>query len=155
MGDINMKIAICCDHGGLTLKRAIVDFLQAQGHEVCDFGTDSFASCDYPDFALAAAKAIVGGACERGIFVCTTGIGISIAANKVPGIRCALCSEPLSAKMTRLHNDANALALGGGFTGVNLACEIVRVFLETPFSGEEKHQRRIDKITAIEQKYGE
>ena len=117
------------------------------------FRSDTFDSCDYPDFALKAAEAVASGECEKGVFVCTTGIGISIAANKVPGIRCALCSEPLSAKMTRLHNDANILALGGGMVGVNLGLDIVETFLSTPFSGEAKHQRRIDKITAIEQKY--
>lgn len=148
-----MKIAVCCDHGGLALKNAVVRFLKENNYEAEDFGTTTEASCDYPDFALAAAEAVAAGECGKGIFVCTTGIGISIVANKIPGIRCALCSEPLSAKMTRLHNDANVLALGGGFTGVNLALEIVKTFLETPFSGEEKHRRRIDKITAIEKKY--
>ena len=148
-----MKIALCCDHGGLRLKNAIIEYLLKNGYEVQDFGTTNENSCDYPDFALLAAEAVKNGECERGIFVCTTGIGISIAANKVPTIRCALCSEPLSAKMTRLHNDANVLALGGGFVGVNLALEIVKTFLETPFSEEEKHRRRIDKITAIENKY--
>lgn len=148
-----MKIAVCCDHGGLALKNAVVKYLKENGYEVEDFGTTTENSCDYPDFALLAAEAVAKGECDRGIFVCTTGIGISIAANKVPGIRCALCSEPLSAKMTRLHNNANALALGGGFTGVNLAVEIVKTFLETPFSEEAKHSRRIDKITAIEKKY--
>lgn len=148
-----MKIAICCDHGGLALKEAVVNYLKESGYEVQDFGTNSPLSCDYPDFARAAAEALASGACEKGIFVCTTGIGISIAANKVPGVRCALCSEPLSAKMTRLHNDANALALGGGMIGVNLGIEIVKTFLETPFSMEEKHQRRIDKITQIEHTY--
>ena len=148
-----MKIALCCDHGGLRLKNAIMEYLNQNGYETKDYGTTNENSCDYPDFALLAAEAVQKGECERGIFVCTTGIGISIAANKVPGIRCALCSEPLSAKMTRLHNDANVLALGGGITGVNLGLEIVKTFLETPFSAEEKHQRRIDKITAIEKKY--
>lgn len=148
-----MKIAVCCDHGGLNLKNAIVKFVTENGYEVTDFGTTTECSCDYPDFALLAAEAIARGEYEKGIFVCTTGIGISIAANKVPGIRCALCTEPLSAKMTRLHNDANVLALGGGFTGVNLGLEIVKTFLETPFSEEAKHQRRIDKITQIERKY--
>lgn len=148
-----MKLAICCDHGGLTLKNAIVKHLTENGYEVCDFGTTTYDSCDYPDFALLAAEAIKSGTCEKGIFVCTTGIGISIVANKVPGVRCALCSDTLSAKMTRLHNDANALALGGGMIGVNLAYDIADTFLNTPFSAEAKHQRRIDKITAIEKKY--
>lgn len=148
-----MKIALCCDHGGLTLKNAVMKYLKEAGYETEDFGTTNENSCDYPDFALLAAEAVAAGKCDRGIFVCTTGIGISIAANKVPGIRCALCAEPLSAKMTRLHNDANVLAMGGGLVGVNLALEIVKTFLETPFSAEEKHRRRIDKITAIEKKY--
>lgn len=148
-----MKISIGCDHGGLTLKNAVVDWLKSNGYEVVNFGTDTFASCDYPEFAMKAAEAVANGECDFGIVVCTTGIGISIAANKVPGIRCALCSEPLSAKMTRLHNDANMLALGGGMIGINLGLEIVKTFLETPFSEEEKHVRRIDKIKAIEEKY--
>lgn len=148
-----MKIAICCDHGGLRLKNAIKEYLAELGHEAVEFGTTTEDSCDYPDFALLAAEAVAEGKCERGIFVCTTGIGISIAANKVPKIRCALCTEPLSARMTREHNDANVLALGGGYTGVNLAKEIVKVFLETPFSEGVNHKRRIDKITAIEKKY--
>lgn len=148
-----MKISIGCDHGGLTLKNAVVDWLKSNGYEVVNFGTDTFASCDYPEFAMKAAEAVANGECDFGIVVCTTGIGISIAANKVPGIRCALCSEPLSAKMTRLHNDANMLALGGGMIGINLGLEIVKTFLETPFSEEEKHVRRISKIKAIEEKY--
>lgn len=148
-----MKISIGCDHGGLTLKNAVVDWLKSNGYEVVNFGTDKFASCDYPEFAMKAAEAVANGECDFGIVVCTTGIGISIAANKVPGIRCALCSEPLSAKMTRLHNDANMLALGGGMIGINLGLEIVKTFLETPFSEEEKHVRRIGKIKAIEEKY--
>lgn len=146
-----MKIALGCDHGGLALKEQVKKYLESRGDEVLDFGTDTYDSCDYPDFGIAAAKAVANGSCERGIVICTTGIGISIAANKVRGIRCALCSEPLSAKMTRLHNDANMLALGGAMVGVNLALEIVRVFLETPFSQEEKHMRRIGKITDAEQ----
>lgn len=148
-----MNIALCCDHGGLALKNAIMKYLQENGYGTEDFGTTTENSCDYPDFALRAAEAVAEGKCERGIFVCTTGIGISIAANKVPGIRCALCSEPVSAKLTRLHNNANALALGGGIVGVNLALDVVKTFLETPFSEEEKHKRRISKITAIERKY--
>ncbi len=148
-----MKIALGSDHGGLTLKNQVIAYLQSEGHEVCDFGTKTTDSCDYPHYGLAAAEAVASGECDRGIVVCTTGIGISIVANKVPRIRCALCSEPLSAKMTRLHNNANMLALGGALIGVNLAVEIVKTFLETPFSEEEKHKRRVDEITAIEQKY--
>ncbi len=148
-----MKIALACDHGGLKLKDAVKAYLQANGYETADFGTYTLDSCDYPDFALAAAEAVASGDCERGVFVCTTGIGISIAANKVPKIRCALCFEPYLARMTREHNDANVLALGCGITGENLALETVETFLKTPFSALEKHQRRIDKITEIERKY--
>lgn len=148
-----MKIAIACDHGGLTLKQEVSKWLIATNYEVMNFGTDSNASCDYPDFGVKAAEAVASGVCDFGIVVCTTGIGISIAANKVKGVRCALCSEPLSAKMTRLHNNANVLAMGGGIIGINMGLEIVRTFLETPFSEEGKHVRRIDKITEIEDKY--
>ena len=148
-----MKIAIACDHGGLALKNAVLGYLQARGYEYEDFGTTTENSCDYPDFALIAAEAVARGECERGIFVCTTGIGISIAANKVPGIRCALCTDATCARLTREHNDANVLALGGGIVGVNLALDIVETFLTTNFSKMEKHQRRIDKIAAIEKKY--
>lgn len=148
-----MKIAIACDHGGLTLKQEVSKWLIANNYEVMNFGTDSNASCDYPDFGVKAAEAVASGVCDFGIVVCTTGIGISIAANKVKGVRCALCSEPLSAKMTRLHNNANVLAMGGGIIGINMGLEIARTFLETPFSEEGKHVRRIDKITEIEDKY--
>lgn len=148
-----MKISVACDHGGLALKNAVVDWLKQNGYKVTDYGTDSPTSCDYPDYAVKAAEAVAEGVCDFGIVVCTTGIGISIAANKVKGVRCALCSEPLSAKMTRLHNDANMLALGGGIVGVNIGLEIVKTFLETPFSEEEKHVRRIGKIAEIEKKY--
>ena len=148
-----MKIALCSDHGGLHLKNAIAEYLTNAGYEIKDFGTTSEVSCDYPDFALRAAEAIRGGEFERGIFACTTGIGISIAANKVPAIRCALCHDPLSARLAREHNDANVLALGGGITGKSLALEIVKVFLETPSSSAERHRRRVDKITEIENKF--
>ncbi len=148
-----MKIAIACDHGGLALKTAVTEWLSGNGYEVVDFGTNSSASCDYPDFGVKAAEAVASGECTFGVVVCTTGIGISIAANKVKGVRCALCSEPLSAKMTRLHNNANMLALGGGMIGVNMGLEIVQTFLQTPFSEEGKHIRRIDKIAEIEKKY--
>ena len=148
-----MKIALASDHGGLALKNTIVKYLSANGYEIADFGTTTENSCDYPDFALLAAEAVARGECERGIFVCTTGIGISIAANKVPGIRCALCTDATCARLTREHNDANVLALGGGIVGANLALDIVEAFLTTKFSALEKHQRRIDKISAIEKKY--
>lgn len=145
-----MKIAIACDHGALALKEAVKAHLTARGMECVDFGTFTKDSCDYPDFARPAAEAVASGACERGIVMCTTGIGVSITANKVHGIRCALLSDPWSAKMTRLHNDTNMMALGAGVVGENLALEIVDVWLGTEFSGEERHQRRIDKVMALE-----
>lgn len=139
-------IAIGSDHGGYDLKVKIIEYLKERNVPYRDMGCDSKASVDYPVFGHAVAKAVAEGSCEKGIVICTTGIGISIAANKVPGIRCALCADTLSAKMTRLHNDANVLALGGGMLGPNLALDIVDVFLNTPFSGEEKHQRRVDLL---------
>ena len=145
-----MKIAIGCDHGALALKNKMVDHLRKQGHEVSDFGTYTSDSCDYPEFAAAAAKAVASGECEKGIVLCTTGIGVSITANKVDGIRCALLSDVWSAKMTRLHNDTNMMALGAGIVGKNLALEIVDTWIGTEFSGEAKHQRRIDKVMALE-----
>ena len=145
-----MKIAIGCDHGALALKNKVVAHLEKQGHEVSDFGTYTLDSCDYPDFAEKAAKAVASGKCEKGIVLCTTGIGISIAANKVPGIRCALLHETWSAKMTREHNDTNMMAMGAAVVGELLALEIVDTWLGTEFSHEEKHQRRIDKVMALE-----
>ena len=139
-------IAIASDHGGVDLKEAVKNHLEKEGYEVKDFGTNSKDSCDYPDFARPAAEAVADGTCEKGIVICTTGIGVSITANKVPGIRCALCSDSLTAKMTRLHNDANVLAMGAGITGELSALEIVDTFLKTEFSGEERHARRIRKI---------
>ena len=144
-----MKISIGSDHGGYALKQELIAYLQEKGHEVEDFGCHDTSSCDYPDFGEAAARAVASGACERGIVICTTGIGISISANKVKGIRCALCSEPYSAEMTRRHNDANMLALGAGLTAPMMAKRIVDVFLDTGFEGG-RHQRRIDKMMAIE-----
>lgn len=145
-----MKISIGCDHGALALKNAVKAHLTAQGHEVLDFGTDSTDSCDYPDFAVPAAQAVASGECERGIVLCTTGIGVSIAANKVKGIRCALLSDLMSARLTREHNDANMMALGAGVVGEKLALEIVDVFLSTPFSGGARHLRRLEKLAALE-----
>ena len=144
-----MKIAMGSDHGGFDLKEQIKAWLQENGHEVVDFGCHSKESCDYPDFGAAAARAVASGQCERGIVICTTGIGISITANKVKGIRCALCSEPWSAEMTRRHNNANMLAMGAGAVGPLLARRIVETFLTTEFEGG-RHQRRVDKITAVE-----
>ena len=145
-----MKIAIGCDHGAIDLKNKLVSYLGNKGYEVKDFGTYTKDSCDYPEFAAAAAKAVASGECEKGIVLCTTGIGVSISANKVDGIRCALLSDVWSAKMTRLHNDTNMMALGAGIVGENLALEIVDTWLTTEFSGDARHQRRIDKLMAIE-----
>ena len=145
-----MKIAIGCDHGALNLKNKMVSHLEAKGFEVKDFGTYTSASCDYPEFAAAAARAVASGECDKGIVLCTTGIGVSISANKIDGVRCALLSDPWSAKMTRLHNDTNVMAIGAGIVGKNLALEIVDVWLGTEFSGDERHQRRIDKVMALE-----
>ena len=147
-----MKIAIACDHGGLNLKNKISAHLKAAGHEICDFGTDSTDSCDYPDFALPAAEAVASGDCERGRVVCSTGIGVSIVANKVPGVRCAHCHDSYCAEFTRLHNDSNVLALGEKVVGEGYALKIVETFINTKFEGG-RHQRRVDKITAIEKKY--
>ncbi len=141
-------IAIGSDHGGYDLKMRIIKYLQQNNIEYKDFGCYSKESCDYPIFGKAVAKAVAAGECEKGIVVCTTGIGISIAANKVKGVRCALCGDTYSAKMTRLHNDANVLALGGEIVGGNLALDIVETFLNTEFSGEEKHVRRVNLLNA-------
>ena len=145
-----MKLAIACDHGALTLKNQLVERLTKQGYEVVDFGTHTPDSCDYPDYAAPAAQAVAAGECEKGIVLCTTGIGVSITANKVPGIRCALLSDVVSAKMTREHNDTNMMALGAGVVSQTLAFQIVDTWLSTPFSGVERHQRRIDKMMALE-----
>lgn len=139
-------IAIGSDHGGFDLKQVIIKYFEEQGIEYKDYGCYDKNSCDYPIFGKAVAEAVANGESEKGIVVCTTGIGISMVANKVPGVRCALCSESLSAKMTRLHNDANVLALGGAMVGPNLALDIVETFLNTPFSEEEKHIRRVGMI---------
>ena len=145
-----MKIAIGCDHGALALKNTVVEHLTKKGYEVKDFGTYTLDSCDYPEFAAAAAKAVADGTCDKGIVLCTTGIGVSITANKIPGIRCALLSDVMSARMTREHNDTNVMALGAGVVGENLALEIVDTWVGTEFSGDERHQRRIDKVMALE-----
>ena len=138
-------IAIGCDHGGYELKLEIIKYLEKNGLGYTDFGCNG-ESVDYPIYARKVGQAILDGACEKGILICGTGIGISMTANKVAGIRCALCSDTLSAKMTRLHNDANVLAMGAGIVGNNLALDIVETFLTTEFSGDARHQRRIDLI---------
>ena len=145
-----MKIAIGCDHGALDLKNTMKAHLEKKGFEVKDFGTYTLDSCDYPDFAAPAAKAVASGECDKGIVLCTTGIGVSITANKVKGIRCALLSDVMSARMTREHNDTNMMAIGAGVVGQMLAFEIVDTWLGTEFSNEPRHQRRIDKMMELE-----
>ena len=140
-------IAIASDHGGYALKEHIKAYLAAKGITCTDFGTDS---CDYPVFGKAAAEAVASGQCTKGIVICTTGIGISITANKVKGIRCALCADSLSAEMTRRHNNANVLAMGAGIVGPNLAERIVDTFLTTEFEGG-RHERRVNLISAMEE----
>ncbi len=142
-------IALASDHGAYALKETVKQHLQARGLEVKDFGTHSPDSCDYPDFAGPAAQAVASGECDRGIVLCTTGIGVSITANKVKGIRCALLSDLMSARLTRQHNDTNMMALGAGVVGEMLALEIVDTWLDTEFQGG-RHQRRIDKMMAYE-----
>ena len=147
-----MKIAVACDHGGLNLKNEVINYLKEHGYEYVNFGTDSHDSCDYPDLALPAAEAVASGKCEKGIIICSTGIGVSMVANKVPGVRCAHCHDSYCAEFTRRHNDANVLAMGEKVVGVGYALKIVETFLTTEFEGG-RHQRRVDKITAIEKKY--
>lgn len=147
-----MRIALGCDHGGFDLKQEILEYLKQEGHEIKDFGTDTKESCDYPDFALEVAESVVSKEFDFGILVCGTGIGISIAANKVPGIRAALCSDTFSAHATREHNDANILALGQRVVGVGLGLDIVKTFINAKFEGD-RHQKRLDKIAEIEKKY--
>ena len=146
-----MKISIACDHGGYDLKEDLKAWLTEKGHEMVDFGCQGHDSCDYADFCEPAARAVADGTCERGIVICTTGIGASITANKVKGVRCALCSEPWSAEMTRRHNNANVLGLGAGAVGPLMARQIVEAFLKFEFEGG-RHQRRIDKIAAVEER---
>ena len=148
-----MKIAVACDHGGLNLKGALIAYLEKNGHEVQDFGTYTKDSCDYHDYAVQAAEAVASGACERGIVVCSSGIGVSIVANKVPGIRCAHCHDVYCAKYTRYHNDANMIAFGEKVIGVGMMEEIVNAFLTCEYEGGERHDRRIAKIAEIEKRY--
>lgn len=145
-----MNISLACDHGGVELKEAIKAHLEKRGFTCRDFGTFSTESCDYPDFARPAAEAVASGECERGILVCTTGIGMSITANKVRGVRCALLHDPVSARLTREHNDTNMMALGAGVTGPMLALEIVYIWLDTAFSHAERHERRLKKLSEME-----
>jgi ribose 5-phosphate isomerase B len=136
-------VALGSDHGGFALKEKIIQFLDEKGIDYQDMGCFSVSSCDYPVYGRKVAMAVAEGSCDKGIVICTTGVGISITANKVKGVRCALCNDLYTAKMTRLHNDANVLAMGGGVVGPELAKEIVGTFLQTEFSNEEKHIRRI------------
>ena len=145
-----MKIAIGNDHVAVAMKRHIVKYLEEQGHELMNFGTDSTERCDYPVYGKKVADAVASGACERGILICGTGIGISLAANKVKGIRAAVCSEAYSARLTRQHNDANIIAFGARVVGEATAEMIVDEFINTEYEGG-RHQQRIDMITAIEQ----
>ncbi|MCR4907238.1 MAG: ribose 5-phosphate isomerase B [Lachnospiraceae bacterium] len=146
-----MKIGIGADHGGYDLKEMLKEYLSEKGYEIKDFGTFSKESCDYPDFAHQVAHAVAKGELEKGILICTTGVGISIAANKVPGIRAALCSDPLTASLCREHNDANILALGAHIIGPGLARNIADIFLTTEFSKGERHVRRVGKIEQIDE----
>lgn len=148
-----MKIAIGGDHATVMLKKTIVEMLTSEGHVVEDFGTFTTEAVDYPDYGLKVAEAVASGKFDRGIAICGTGIGISITANKVKGIRCALCSDVFSAKATRLHNDANVLALGERNTGVGVALEIVKAWIDTPYSNGERHNIRVKKIMDVEHKY--
>ena len=150
---MGMSIALACDHGGHALKEKIRGWLTDAGHQVRDFGCCSADSVDYADYAFPAAEVVAKGEADRAVLVCTTGIGVSICANKVKGVRCALCTDTMTARMTREHNDTNALAMGAGVVGENLAKEILFTWLDTPFSGAERHQRRIDKISAYESKH--
>ncbi|MGZ4106810.1 MAG: ribose 5-phosphate isomerase B [Tumebacillaceae bacterium] len=148
-----MKIAIAADHGGFTLKETIKKQLESLGLEYHDFGSYSEESVDYPDYGIQVAEAVAKGEYERGILICGTGLGMSIVANKVPGIRCALLHDTFSAKATREHNDTNVMAMGARVIGPGLAEEIVHLWLTTEFSGG-RHQNRLDKIAAIEERYG-
>lgn len=144
--EMSDMIAIGCDHGGFPLKKEIIKFLDEAGYEYEDFGTYSEASCDYPEYAKKVAHAVADGQCEKGILICGTGIGVSITANKVKGIRAALVHDCFSAKATREHNNANIITMGARVIGPGLATEIVKIFLETSFSNDERHIRRINQI---------
>lgn len=148
-----MKIAIGSDHGGFLLKQAMITFLKQNDHTIQDCGCYSLDSVDYPDFAFPVAEAVANKTADRGIVICTTGIGVSICANKVDGIRCALCTSVFQAEMTRHHNDTNVLALGAQTIDEDLARQIVSIWLRTPFDGGERHERRVGKITQYEKKH--
>ncbi len=145
-----MKIALACDHGAFEYKQIVKSMLEEMGHSVEDFGTNSTQSMDYPDTAGPCAKSVAEGRNERGIVICGTGIGVSIVANKIKGIRCALCNDPVSAKLTREHNDSNMLAMGQRVLGVEVMKEIVRIWVQTEFSGDKRHACRIEKVMQLE-----
>lgn len=147
-----MKIGIGNDHSALELKAEIIDFLKEKGHDIIDYGTNSAESCDYPVYGEIVANAVVNGEVDKGILICGTGLGISLAANKVNGIRAAVCSDPFTAKMSREHNDCNILAFGARVVGAELAKMIVDVWVSTEFSGAERHQKRVNMIMDIEKK---
>jgi len=141
-----MIISVASDHGGFALKEKVKEHLEKRGFEVKDFGCYDQGSCDYPDFGRPAAKAVADGECDLGVLICTTGIGMSMVANKIPGVRAALCSDSLSASLTRQHNNANVLVMGAGIVGPDLAMSILDTFMDTPFSEAERHIRRVNKI---------
>jgi ribose 5-phosphate isomerase B len=147
-----MRVGIACDHLGVALKNSLVELLRARGHEVLDLGTDSAQSVDYPDYALRVTDALTEGRCDTGILICGTGIGMSLSANKVPGIRAAVATDPYMARMARAHNDANILCLGARVIGEGVAEEIVDAWLETAFEGG-RHAIRVDKISQIERRH--
>jgi len=147
------KVAVGCDHAGFPLKKTIVECLQQEGHNVLDMGTNSEEACDYPDFALAVAESIRDGKAELGVVVCGSGVGASVAINKVPGVRGAVCHDTFSAHQGREDDDTNVLCLGARIVGQSLATEILRSWLHARFSGAERHVRRLNKVLAIEKKY--
>jgi len=149
-----MKIVIAADHGGFNLKQGIILYLEKKGADVIDCGIYDLETADYPDYAEMAAKEVLRGDADLGILICGTGIGMCISANKIGGIRCALCTDPFMARMARMHNNANMLALGGRVTGCGLAEDIVDAFLNAEFESGGRHERRVAKITGIEKKYG-
>lgn len=153
MGESIKMIAIACDHAAPLLKNEVIAHLKSNGFDVFDLGTNNDASVDYPDYALKCAEIVSSGECEKGILICGTGIGMSIAANKVKGIRCAHCTDEFSAKMAREHNDANIIAVGARISDKESIIKMIDIFLQTPFSAEPRHKTRVDKITQIEDRY--
>lgn len=145
-----MKLVIASDHAGVEMKSSVVQALEADGHEVTDLGTHDARSCDYPDYAVDAARRVVAGQCEMGILICGTGVGMAVSANKVAGIRAAAVSEPVSAALARSHNDANVICFGARIVGPEVALEIVRAFLATPFSHGVRHERRVAKMNGLD-----